>query len=87
MMRVRRATPSGASSRLALVQNVSTHGIGLVFSDPVPPGTVLELEMHGKTIVKRFARVVQSTRQADGWLVDCTLNDSLSDGQLDQLLS
>jgi hypothetical protein len=87
MVQVRRATPPGTPYRLALVQTVSTNGIGLVLAYPVPPGTMLEIEMQGKTIMKRFARVVHSTRHEDGWLVDCTLNDSMSDGQIDRLLS
>jgi hypothetical protein len=86
MVRVRRATPPGSPARLAIVHNVSTQGIGLILPEPVRPETVLEIEMHGQSIVKRFARVVDSTRQADGWLVGCTLNNSLSDGELDRLL-
>jgi hypothetical protein len=87
MVRVRRATPPGATFRLALVQNVSTQGIGLLLTEAVPPETVLEIEMHGQSIVKRFARVVHSTRQSDGWLVGCSLNNSLSDGELERLLN
>ena len=87
LVRVRRAMPPGALSRLAIVQNVSTHGIGLLLTEPVPPETVLEIEMHGKSIVKRFVRVVHSTKQADGWLVGCSLNSSLSDGELELLLN
>ena len=63
MVRVRRATPPGATFRLALVQNVSTQGIGLLLTEAVPPETVLEIEMHGQSIVKRFARVLHSTKQ------------------------
>jgi hypothetical protein len=70
-----------------MVQNISTQGIGLLLTEPVPADTVLEIELHGPTIVKRFARVVHSTKQADGWLVGCTLNSSLSDGELERLLN
>ena len=87
MVRVRRAMLPGTPSRLAVVQNVSMHGIGLLLTGPVPPETVLEIEMHGESIVKRFARVVHSTKQADGWLVGCSLNSSLSDGELERFLS
>jgi hypothetical protein len=69
------------------VQNVSTQGIGLLLAEPVPPETVLEIETHDRSVVKRFARVVHSTKQADGWLVGCALNSSLSDGEVDGLLS
>jgi len=86
LVRVRRAMPPGAPSRLAIVQNVSTHGIGLLLTEPVPPETVLEIEIHGQSIVRRFVRVVHSAKQADGWLVGCSLNSSLSDGELERLL-
>ena len=86
LVRVRRAMAPGAPSRLAIVQNVSTQGIGLLLTEPVPAETVLEIEMPGQSIVKRFARVVHSTKQADGWLVGCALNNSLSDVDLEQLL-
>ena len=88
LVRVRRAMPPGAPSRLASLQNVSTRGIGLLLTEPVPTETVLEIEMHvGQSIVKRFVRVVHSTKQADGWLVGCSLNSSLSDGELERLLN
>ena len=87
LVRVRRAMPPGAPSRLAIVQNVSTRGIGLLLTEPVPPETVLEIEMQGQSITKRYARVVHSTKQADGWLVGCSLNNSLSDGELEGLLN
>jgi hypothetical protein len=86
LVRVRRAMAPGAPSRLAILENVSTQGIGLLLTEPVPPETVLEIEMHGQSIVKRFARVVHSTKQADGWLVGCALNNSLSNGELERLL-
>jgi hypothetical protein len=77
----------GAPSRLAIVQNLSTQGIGLLLTEAIAPDTVLEIEIHGRSIVKRFVRVVHSTRQADGWLVGCSLNSSLSDGELEVLLN
>jgi hypothetical protein len=86
LVRVRRAMPPGAESRLAVVQNVSTHGIGLLHRAG-PAETMLEIEMHGQSIEKRFARVVHSTKQPDGWLVGCSLNSSLSDGELERLLN
>jgi hypothetical protein len=79
--------PPGAPSRLAILQNVSAQGIGLLLTESVPPDTVLEIEMPGRSLVKRFARVVHSTKQADGWLVGCSLNSSLSDGELEGLLN
>jgi len=87
LVRVRQATGPEAPSRLSIVHSVNKQGIVLVLNSPVPPQTVLEIEMHGQSIVKRFARVVQSTRQAEGWLVDCSLNQLLSDSDLEQVLS
>ena len=87
LVRVRRATPPQAPFRLSIVQNVSNLGLVLLLTYPVPPGTVLEIEMHGQAIAKRFARVVHSTKQADGWAVDCSLNQSLNDSDLEGVLS
>jgi hypothetical protein len=87
LVRVRRVMPPGGSPRLAILQNVSTKGIGLLLTEPVPLETVLEIEVQGQAIVKRFARVAHSTKQADGWLVGCSLNNSLSDGDLERLLN
>jgi hypothetical protein len=86
LVRVRRALDPGAQSRLASVLNVSTRGIGLLLTEPVPPETVLEIEMQGQSIVKRFVRVVHSTQQEDGWLVGCSLSSSLSAAELQRLL-
>ncbi len=87
LVRIRQVTVPENAFRLSLVQNVSAHGIGLVFANPFPPGTLLEIEVHGRSIVQRFARVIHSTKQEGGWLVGCTLNHSLSDAELERLLS
>jgi hypothetical protein len=86
LVRVRRVTVPPSAFRLSIVHNVSTHGIGLVLSDSVPPETMLEIEMRGKSIVKRFARVVHCTKQEDGWLVGCSINESLSDAELERMM-
>ena len=87
LVRARRVTVPESAFRLSIVENVSTHGIGLIFTDAVAPDTLLEIEMHGASVVKRFARVVHSTKQADGWLVGCALKNSLNDGELEGLLN
>jgi hypothetical protein len=87
IVRVRRATTPEAPSRLSIVQNVTKQGLVLLLTYPVPPGTVLEIEMHGLSVVKRFARALHSTKQSDGWAVDCSLNQSLSDSDLEHMLS
>jgi hypothetical protein len=86
-VRVRTITVPESSFKLALVQNVSLHGIGLLLSYPVPTDTILEIEVQGRSTVSRFARVVHSTKQEGGWLVGCTLNNSLSVAELERLLN
>ena len=87
IVRVRRATAPGTPSRLSIVLNVNKDGLVLLLTYPVPPGTVLEIEMHGRSVVKRFARALHSTKQSDGWAVDCSLNQSLSDSDLEHVLN
>jgi hypothetical protein len=73
--------------RLSVVQDVSANGIGLVLTFPLTPGALLEVEMHSRSIISRFARVIHCTRQEGGWLVGCALNLSLSDSELERMLS
>jgi hypothetical protein len=75
------------SFRLSLVQNVSANGIGLLLMNPLAPGTLLEIELQGRSPSTRIARVVHSTKQESGWLVGCTLNQSLSETELDRMLA
>jgi hypothetical protein len=85
-VRIRPATSPESAFRLSLVQNVSASGIGLLLTNQVAPGALLEVEVEGRSSTRRFARVVHCTKQADGWLVGCTLNHSLSDSELEKLM-
>jgi hypothetical protein len=73
--------------RLSVVHNVSASGIGLVFTAPLTPGTLLEIEMPGRSGNRRFARIVHCTKQDGGWLIGCTLDQTLSGAELERLLS
>src|SRR5262245_24376758 len=79
LMRVRPVTVPSSAFRLSLVQNISANGIGLLLSNACEPGTLLEIEARGRSVINRFARVVHCTKQTGGWLVGCTLNHSLSE--------
>ena len=87
LVRVRRVTVPQSAFRLSILRDVSTRGISLVLTNSVPAETMLEIELHGRSIVKRFARVVHSTKHEAGWLVGCSINESLSDAELERLLN
>jgi len=87
LVRVRRVTVPQSAFRLSSLRDVSTRGISLVLTNSVPAETMLEIELHGRSIVKRFARVVHSTKHEAGWLVGCSINESLSEAELERLLN
>lgn len=75
----------------AVIRDVSTGGIGLVLSRRFERGTGLAIEvppgeqLPGETLL---ARVVHATRLADGkWLLGCAFVSTLSEEELQQLLS
>ena len=67
------------------VRNVSTNGIGLFLIQTLEPGTLLDVELRSRSIVKGVARVVQSSKQEGGWLIGCTLDSPLSASELEVL--
>jgi hypothetical protein len=87
LVRIRIVTVPPSAFRLSLVQNISANGIGLLLTNACEPGTLLEIEAHGRSVIKRFARVVHCTKQQGGWLIGCTLNHSLSEAELERMLS
>jgi hypothetical protein len=87
LLRMRPVTVPESSFRLSLVQNVSASGIGLLLTYGLSPGTLIEIEMPGRTATKRFARVMHATKQEGGWLIGCALNHSLSNGELERMLT
>jgi hypothetical protein len=87
LVRVRQVTVPPSAFRLSLMQDVSAQGIGLLLTQPLTPGTLLEVEVGHGSAAPWVARVVHSTKQEGGWLIGCTLNHSLSDAEVKRLLS
>jgi hypothetical protein len=87
LVRIRPVTVPASSFRLSQVQNVSAKGIGLLHGSPFPRDTLLEIQLQGRTMENRVARVVHCTRQEGGWLVGCLLNNTLSTTELERLLN
>ena len=42
----------------------------------------MNVELCGRAIINRVARVVHSTRAEEGWIIDCTLDNPLCDQEL-----
>ena len=80
----------GEERRWTLVRDVSTHGVGLVVSSPVPTGSAVRLRLPtGQTPggIWRQARVAHCTPEPQGnFLVGCELEGSLSGSELQFLL-
>jgi len=49
------------------------------------PGTLMNVELCGRAIINRVARVVHSTRAEEGWIIGCTLDNPLCDQELQEL--
>ena len=77
--------------RRVKVQNLSTHGIGLLLNLPYEPGTVLTVEMvNSNHTFSRQALVKVVYTQAHGrheWLTGCTFLQQLQADDLPNLLS
>ena len=87
LVRMRPVSVPGAVFRLSAVQNVSANAIGLAVTTPLDPGTLLEIELPNRSRTTQFARVVHCTKQEGGWLIGCTLNQTLSASEMERLLS
>jgi hypothetical protein len=72
-------------ARLSIVHNISTNGIGLLLTQSPATGTLLNVELPGRAIINRVAKVVHSSRTQGGWLVGCTLDSPLSELEIDAL--
>jgi hypothetical protein len=86
LVRVRPVTVPESNLRLSQVHDVSTKGIGLLHGSPFSLGTLLEIQLPGCITERRFARVVHCTRQEGGWLIGCTLNNSLSATEFERFM-
>ena len=73
----------------AEVQNISTGGIGLLFSQEVDPGTILNVEFHSRSRELPcflLAQVVHACEKLDGrWFAGCRFARSLSELELQML--
>jgi hypothetical protein len=72
-------------ARLSLVRDLSANGIGLLLTRSMSPGTLMNVELCGRAIINRVARVVHSTRAEEGWIIGCTLDNPLCDQELQEL--
>jgi hypothetical protein len=82
LARVRPRTNPAATDRLSIVRNISANGIGLLLTHTLDPGTLIDVELRSRYIVRRVAKVVHSTKQEGGWLIGCTLDNPLSNHEL-----
>jgi hypothetical protein len=87
LVRVRRLSVPPAAFRLSLVQDASAQGIGLLLTQALPPGTLLEVEVSCGSAAPWVARVVHATKHEGGWLIGCAFNHSLTDAELARLRS
>ena len=87
LARIRPRTRQGVTDRLAIVKNISAHGIRLFLTQALEPGTLVGVELRSRYIVQRVATVVHCTKQEGGWLIGCTLDNALSEHELQSALS
>jgi hypothetical protein len=77
--------PSFQSGR-AFLRDLSRHGLALLVTRPLDPGTILFVQLRGSrrgVTHTQLARVVHITEQSEcRWLVGCELTCPLSDEQL-----
>lgn len=75
---------------VAKVVDISHHGIGLILTEHVKAGTILNVELHGKSEglpCFLLARVMWTGERSDGTLMaGCQFSRSLSDHELNALL-
>jgi hypothetical protein len=72
----------------AIVQSVSTTGIGLHVCFPFKPDALVAIELQGKHGPRTLpARVVHvSDQHLGGWVVGCEFLDPIGEDELDQLV-
>ena len=70
----------------AFLRDLSRHGLALLVTQPLNPGTVLFVQLRGRrrgNTCTQLARVIHLTEQSPRrWLVGCELSCPLSDEQL-----
>jgi hypothetical protein len=87
LARIRPRTNKAVTERLAIVGNISVHGIALFLTQALEQGTLIDVELRSRYIWRRVATVVHCTKQEGGWLIGCTLDNPLSEHELQSALS
>ena len=77
-------SPRGLA-RLSIVRDISENGIGLLLTRPISPGTLMSVELRGRSIMNRVAQVIRSARTDGGWIVGCKLDNPFSHQELQEL--
>jgi hypothetical protein len=76
-------------ARSAAIANISSTGLALYLRRPLRRGSRLLIQMTGKALDVAYdlsARVIHSTRQADGiWLIGCAFARELAPDELENL--
>jgi hypothetical protein len=68
--------------------NVSRQGVSLLLGSPAVPGTVFKIGVEGWDGLHTLqARVIHVTPQGDGWLHGCHLTHTLSEAEVEALVS
>lgn len=71
----------------AVVQDISSHGVGLSLCYPFRPGTYLVVDLQGERPRSLLARVIHVEDQRDGtWRVGCELIKKLTDSEVDLIV-
>jgi hypothetical protein len=82
--------PASCESRWARVLNISRHGLALLLTERLEPGTFLIIEVRTprqRTTWVLHARVVHATPRPDGgWTTGCVLLQQLPDDVFQALL-
>ena len=79
-----------SQSHRGWILDLSTHGVGLLLTQPLAAGTLLLLHLKstsGDRCYELAGQVIHSTTQTDGdWLIGCLFADPLTPDDLDALL-
>ena len=85
MARVFPVNSPGSLARLSIVRDISENAIALLLTRSISPGTLMNVELRGRTVMNRVAQVIHSARTEEGWIVGCKLDNPLSHQELQEL--
>jgi hypothetical protein len=72
-------------ARLSIVCGISENGILLLLTRSISLGTLMNVELRGRTIMNRVAQVTHAARTDGGWIVSCKLDNPFSHQELQEL--